>query len=80
MGGSGVRARHDGRNGCKHDRRAQDKPVYELLGGKRRGEVAILWLLGTGMLISADANQGFSVEAAIDYVRAVERKNLDFLE
>jgi L-alanine-DL-glutamate epimerase-like enolase superfamily enzyme len=32
------------------------------------------------MLISADANQGFSVEAAIDYVRAVERKNLDFLE
>lgn len=106
--------------------RAQNIPVYELLGGKRRDQVAILWLIGTGslegdvrearvkrtegftaykikvgaadpledarrtialcealgpgMLIGADANQGFSVEAAIDYVRAVEHTTLDFLE
>lgn len=106
--------------------RAQNKPIYELLGGKRRDRIAVLWLIGTGslegdvrearakrtegftgykikvgaadpledarrtiavcealgpgMLISADANQGFSVEAAIDYVRAVEHTTLDFLE
>ena len=106
--------------------RAQNKPVYELLGGRRRDRVAVLWLLGTGscdgdvqearakksegvtgykikvgaadpledarrtiavcealgpgMLISADANQGFSVEAAIDYVRAVAHTTLEFLE
>jgi L-alanine-DL-glutamate epimerase-like enolase superfamily enzyme len=42
--------------------------------------IAICDALGTGMLISADANQGYSVEAAIEYVRAVEHCSLDFLE
>jgi muconate cycloisomerase len=106
--------------------KAGDKPVHELLGGKRRGRVPVLWLLGTGSadgdveearkkraagfvaykikvgvggpgedagrtrricealgagcLISADANQGWSVEQAIAYVRAVENTALEFLE
>ncbi len=37
-------------------------------------------ILGGGMLISADANQGFSRDGAIEYVRAVEGSGLDFLE
>ena len=41
---------------------------------------AICKLLGSGLLISADANQGFSTEQAIEYVRAVERSGLDFFE
>jgi muconate cycloisomerase len=36
--------------------------------------------LGTGNLISADANQGWTVEEAIAYVRAVADTTLDFLE
>jgi o-succinylbenzoate synthase len=36
--------------------------------------------LGTGALISADANQGFSVEQAIAFVRAVAGAGLDFFE
>lgn len=106
--------------------KAAGKPVFELLGGKRRGQVPVLWLVGTGNadadveearkklatgfvaykikvgvsepredaertrricdvlgaghLISADANQGWSVEQAIAYIRAVENTALDFLE
>ena len=106
--------------------RALDKPVYELLGGKRRERVPTLWLIGTGNadadveeakrklaggfvaykikvgvdtpaadaertrricaalgggnLVSADVNQGWTVEEAIDYVRAVADTSLDFLE
>jgi muconate cycloisomerase len=102
------------------------KPVYELLGGKRRDRVPALWMLGTGSadadveeakkksaagyvaykikvgvdapdadaertrricaalgggnLISADANQGWTVAQAITYVRAVADTALDFLE
>ena len=41
---------------------------------------AICKLLGSGLLISADANQGYSVEQAIAYVRAVEGCGLDFFE
>ena len=37
-------------------------------------------VLGPGLLISADANQGFSTEQAIDYVRAVNGCGLDFFE
>jgi L-alanine-DL-glutamate epimerase-like enolase superfamily enzyme len=37
-------------------------------------------LLGEGMLISADANQGYSVEQALRYVRAVKGSALDFFE
>jgi muconate cycloisomerase len=37
-------------------------------------------LLGEGMLISADANQGYSVEQALSYVRAVKGSGLDFFE
>ena len=33
---------------------------------------AICKVLGSGLLISADANQGYSTEQAIDYVRAVK--------
>jgi muconate cycloisomerase len=36
--------------------------------------------LGIGMLISADANQGFSAAQAIAYVRAVKGSGLDFFE
>jgi muconate cycloisomerase len=37
-------------------------------------------LLGRGLLISADANQGYTTEQAIDYVRAVTGSGLDFFE
>lgn len=36
--------------------------------------------LGNGKLISADANQGFSVDGALQYVKAVADTQLDFLE
>ena len=41
---------------------------------------AICKVLGTGNLISADANQGFTVGQAITYVRAVKGAGLDFFE
>jgi len=41
---------------------------------------AVCEVLGSGMLISADANQGFTTEEAIAYVRAVDGCGLDFLE
>jgi muconate cycloisomerase len=37
-------------------------------------------VLGSGMLVSADANQGYSTKQALTYVRAVERSGLDFIE
>jgi muconate cycloisomerase len=37
-------------------------------------------VLGTGSLISADANQGFSPDQAIEFVRAVDGAGLGFLE
>jgi muconate cycloisomerase len=37
-------------------------------------------VLGGGMLISADANQGYSTEQALTYVRAVNGSGLDFFE
>jgi muconate cycloisomerase len=37
-------------------------------------------VLGGGMLISADANQGYSVDQALTYVRAVNGSGLDFFE
>jgi L-alanine-DL-glutamate epimerase-like enolase superfamily enzyme len=37
-------------------------------------------LLGPGLLISADANQGYTTEQAIEYVRAVKGCGLDFFE
>ena len=37
-------------------------------------------VLGSGMLISADANQGFTTEQALTYVRAVKGSGLDFFE
>ena len=37
-------------------------------------------LLGGSMLISADANQGYSTEQALDYVRAVKGSGLNFFE
>jgi L-alanine-DL-glutamate epimerase-like enolase superfamily enzyme len=41
---------------------------------------AICKVLGSGFLISADANQGFTTEQAIEYVRAVKSCGLDFFE
>ena len=41
---------------------------------------AICKALGTGLLISADANQGYTAAQAIDYVRAVQGSGLDFFE
>jgi L-alanine-DL-glutamate epimerase-like enolase superfamily enzyme len=41
---------------------------------------AICGVLGAGILISADANQGFSVNEALRYVRTVEGAGLDFFE
>ena len=106
--------------------KALSKPVYELLGGKKRSRVPVLWLLGTGsidgdiaeakakqaagfvafkvkvgvgdplddalrtrkvcealgrgLLISSDANQGYSLEQALAYVKAVDGSGLDFFE
>ncbi|HXZ46308.1 MAG TPA: enolase C-terminal domain-like protein [Pseudolabrys sp.] len=37
-------------------------------------------VLGGGMLISADANQGYSTEQALAYVRAMKGSGLDFFE
>jgi len=37
-------------------------------------------MLGGGMLISADANQGYTTEQALTYVRAVNGAGLDFFE
>ncbi|HUL90518.1 MAG TPA: enolase C-terminal domain-like protein [Pseudolabrys sp.] len=41
---------------------------------------AICKILGSGMLISADANQGYSTGQALAYVSAVKGAGLDFLE
>jgi L-alanine-DL-glutamate epimerase-like enolase superfamily enzyme len=41
---------------------------------------AVCKILGSGMLISADANQGFSAAEAIEYVHAVKGAGLDFFE
>jgi o-succinylbenzoate synthase len=41
---------------------------------------AICDVLGLGLLISADANQGYSIEQALQYVRAVDGAGLDFFE
>jgi muconate cycloisomerase len=109
--------------------RAQGKPAHDLLGGKRRGRVAILRMVGTGkgtaadvadaqrgradgyvaykikvgvaapsedaertrricealdgdgsLLICADANQGWTRDEAMDYVRAVENTPLAYFE
>ena len=41
---------------------------------------AICKALGSGMLISADANQGYTTEQALVYVRTVKGAGLDFFE
>jgi muconate cycloisomerase len=41
---------------------------------------AICEILGDGLVISADANQGFTTDEALAYVRAVKGCGLDFLE
>ncbi len=45
-----------------------------------RRTIAVCEALGPGVLISADANQGYSVEAALAYVQAVAHTPLAFLE
>lgn len=102
------------------------KPVYELLGGRRRESVPLLWTLASGVeagdiaealaqrhagygafkikvaigpaerdaartaaicrelrsaeLVCADANQGWSRDEALRYVREIERLGLAYLE
>ena len=41
---------------------------------------AICKLLGSSLLISADANQGFTTQQAVEYVRAVKGSGLNFFE
>lgn len=41
---------------------------------------AVCKVLGSGMIISADANQGFSTAQAIEYVRGVKGAGVNFLE
>jgi muconate cycloisomerase len=41
---------------------------------------AICKVLGDGMLTSADANQGYSIDQAVSYVHAVKGSGLDFFE
>lgn len=106
--------------------KALGKPVFDLLGGKRRDKVPMLRMIaasdpeadvaeakasrdagyvafkvkvGTGeprfdaertrrvceairgdVLISADANQGWSADQAVEFVRALEGSGLDFFE
>ena len=52
-----------------------DKP---LIDGERTRQVCRL--LGPGLLISSDANQGWSPEEAVQYARAVTGCGLDFFE
>jgi muconate cycloisomerase len=109
--------------------RARVQPVHDLLGGKRRGRIAVLRMVGTGkgtaadvadaqrgraegyvafkikvgvagpkedaertrkvcealggnasLLLCADANQGFTSDQAVEYVRAVEDTALAYFE
>jgi o-succinylbenzoate synthase len=106
--------------------KATDRPVYEVLGGKRRSRIPMLRMiaasdpaadieearrcksegyvafkvkvgtgdplrdaqrtrqvceaLGSDVLVCADANQGWSVDEAIAYVRDLEGSGLDFFE
>ncbi len=50
-------------------------PAYDAERTRR-----ICQTLGRGHLISADANQGWTVEQAIEYLRCIEDCDLDFLE
>ena len=52
-----------------------DKPFID---GERTRQVCRL--LGPGLLISSDANQGWSTDEAVQYVRAVAGSGLDFFE
>ncbi|HEY7743204.1 MAG TPA: enolase C-terminal domain-like protein [Burkholderiales bacterium] len=109
--------------------RARGRPAHDLLGGKRRGRIAVLHMVGTGkgtsadvadaqrgraegyvafkikvgvagpredaertrkvcealagnasLLLCADANQGFTPDQAVEYVRAVEDTALAYFE
>ena len=109
--------------------RARGKPAHDLLGGKRRGRIAVLRMVGTGkgtaadvadaqrgrsegyvafkikvgvagpredaertrgicealagnasLLLCADANQGWTPDQAVEYVRAVEDTALAYFE
>ena len=52
-----------------------DQPLVD---GERTRRVCEL--LGSGLLISSDANQGWSAEQAVQYARAVAGSGLDFFE
>jgi L-alanine-DL-glutamate epimerase-like enolase superfamily enzyme len=52
-----------------------DKPLIDAERTRR-----VCATIGSGALISADANQGWSTEEALQYVRAVEGCGLDFFE
>src|SRR5215471_8512966 len=52
-----------------------DKPLVDAERTRR-----VCAVLGSGMLISSDANTGWSTEEAVQYVRAVADAGLDFFE
>jgi muconate cycloisomerase len=52
-----------------------DKPIVDSERTRR-----ICQILGRGNLVSSDANQGFTTEEAVQYVRAVADAGLDFFE
>src|SRR5664280_2257511 len=82
---AGALAAMDGRMYGNHGAKAAIEIALHDLAGRAAGNDAartraICKLLGPGLLISADANQGYTTEQAIDYVRAVKGCGLDFFE
>lgn len=76
-------------SGDLHDAAAKKKAgftIYKIKVGIDRPEKdaartrAVCKVLGRGVLISADANQGFSVDEAIAYARAVDGYGMGFFE
>jgi L-alanine-DL-glutamate epimerase-like enolase superfamily enzyme len=70
-----------------HQKKAEGFSAYKIKVGIASANedaertVALCEVLGgSGVLLSADANQGYSVDEAITYVRAVAHAPLDFLE
>ena len=84
--GCDRRRRSRRRPAGRHKKKIAGVPAYKIKVGIDTPENdaartrEICKVLGDGMLISADANQGYSVEEALTYVRAVNGSGLDFFE
>ena len=76
----------DGDMGDAEKKKASGFTAYKIKVGIDTAEkdaartVAICKILGPGLVISADANQGFGVDGAVEYVRAVKGRGLNFFE